>query len=397
MKKVLFFGILLSVAITTRAQDIIVLHDGSTILSKVLEVNSDNIKYKKFSNLTGPTYTINKSELLSINYENGEKDSFVNNISSESQNIKDESSQRYIKLIADEKNNEILSFYNRNYEPTSRLKVNNSPARTYIMILGVKSSSIMSNDEIEMTFVGKTIPDRPSLNKNVYYINLKNKTDKTIYIDKANCFMIMHDGKSFSYYNNTEQTTVTSGGEMGASMGLGSIAGVLGVSGPLGQLANGIGIGGGSSHSVSTSYSQQRVIAIPPHGTINLTEDKWVKTKKGNMLNNGPEFKAIEKAEEFDFTWYNDEILGTSELGLKEGLVNRGEIKLFNEGDLTWKREYIVTYSTEESFRTFSTINSELYIREIIGGSKMVDKWHDFGKYIEQKNENTLVGAHTTR
>ena len=103
MKKVLFFGILLSVAIATRAQDIIVLHDGSTILSKVLEVNSDNIKYKKFSNLTGPTYTINKSELLSINYENGEKDSFVNNISSESQNIKDESSQRYIKLIADEK------------------------------------------------------------------------------------------------------------------------------------------------------------------------------------------------------------------------------------------------------------------------------------------------------
>ena len=75
-----FSSILMLVAmllpLSAFGQDVIVKKDGSTILSKVLEVNIDNIKYKKFSNQNGPTYTISKSDLLSINYENGEKDDF---------------------------------------------------------------------------------------------------------------------------------------------------------------------------------------------------------------------------------------------------------------------------------------------------------------------------------
>ena len=41
--------------INVAAQDVVVKKDGSTILAKVLEVNQDNIKYKKFSNQNGPT------------------------------------------------------------------------------------------------------------------------------------------------------------------------------------------------------------------------------------------------------------------------------------------------------------------------------------------------------
>ena len=63
------------------AQDVIVKKDGSTIISKVLEVNIADIKYKKFSNLNGPTYTISKSDVMAINYKNGEKDVFNNNTS----------------------------------------------------------------------------------------------------------------------------------------------------------------------------------------------------------------------------------------------------------------------------------------------------------------------------
>lgn len=59
------------------AQDGIVKKDGSTILSKVLEVNTSEIKYKKYSNLDGPTYTILNTELLSINYKNGESEKFT--------------------------------------------------------------------------------------------------------------------------------------------------------------------------------------------------------------------------------------------------------------------------------------------------------------------------------
>ena len=40
-------------------QDIIVKRDGSTIISKVLKVTTDSIKYKKQSSFNGPTYTMN--------------------------------------------------------------------------------------------------------------------------------------------------------------------------------------------------------------------------------------------------------------------------------------------------------------------------------------------------
>lgn len=75
MKKLLLFLMLLS-ATNAFAQDVIVKKDGSTIVSKVIEITSTEVKYKKFSNLNGPTYTIAKNELQAINYENGENETF---------------------------------------------------------------------------------------------------------------------------------------------------------------------------------------------------------------------------------------------------------------------------------------------------------------------------------
>ena len=67
---------LLMLSSTLFAQDVIVKKDGSTILSKVYEIGKKEIKYKKFSNLNGPIYNISIKEVLSVNYENGEKDLF---------------------------------------------------------------------------------------------------------------------------------------------------------------------------------------------------------------------------------------------------------------------------------------------------------------------------------
>ena len=63
-------------AIHANAQDVILMKDGNTIVSKILEITASDIKYKKFSNLEGPTYTISKADVKVINYANGEKDSF---------------------------------------------------------------------------------------------------------------------------------------------------------------------------------------------------------------------------------------------------------------------------------------------------------------------------------
>ncbi len=60
----------------SNAQDVIVMKDNKTILSKVTKVSQTEIEYKKWSDQDGPTYIINKSEVSNINYENGERDIF---------------------------------------------------------------------------------------------------------------------------------------------------------------------------------------------------------------------------------------------------------------------------------------------------------------------------------
>lgn len=71
-----FMSLIVFFAVNAFAQDIIVKKDGTTIVTKVVEIGTSEIKYKKFSNQEGPTYTVLSSDVLAINYENGEKETF---------------------------------------------------------------------------------------------------------------------------------------------------------------------------------------------------------------------------------------------------------------------------------------------------------------------------------
>lgn len=66
----------LSAASALSGQDIITKKDGSDIQAKVLEVGVNDVQYKKFNNQDGPSFTIAKSDILMITYENGERDVF---------------------------------------------------------------------------------------------------------------------------------------------------------------------------------------------------------------------------------------------------------------------------------------------------------------------------------
>lgn len=97
MKQLLILLFLLC-SIGVSAQDVIVKKDGTTILSKVLEVGQSVIKYKKHENPDGPTYTISKSELQAINYQNGAKDTFSEPVREENRylpNNQNDGTQQY--------------------------------------------------------------------------------------------------------------------------------------------------------------------------------------------------------------------------------------------------------------------------------------------------------------
>lgn len=55
------------------AQDIVLLKTGDEIKTRVIEVTDNLVKYKRYDNLSGPTYSYEKTEVFSIKYENGEK------------------------------------------------------------------------------------------------------------------------------------------------------------------------------------------------------------------------------------------------------------------------------------------------------------------------------------
>ena len=54
--------------------DVVTLNDGTDVSCKVLEINDQEIKYKKCENLDGPVYIINKKNIFRIVYANGTKE-----------------------------------------------------------------------------------------------------------------------------------------------------------------------------------------------------------------------------------------------------------------------------------------------------------------------------------
>lgn len=75
MKKILFLVLVLFTQLLV-AQDVIVMRNGDELQAKIEEVGTSIIKYKKYENLDGPTYSVEKNKVFMIRYENGSKDVF---------------------------------------------------------------------------------------------------------------------------------------------------------------------------------------------------------------------------------------------------------------------------------------------------------------------------------
>lgn len=98
-----------------------------------------------------------------------------------------------------------------------------------------------------------------------------NRTSEIMIIDQTMSFFVNSNGTSTSYYDPTVRTTSTtdlSSTNKGASVNLGSIAGALGIGGVVGQLANGINVGGsgtsGQALTNTTYVADQPRISLSP-------------------------------------------------------------------------------------------------------------------------------------
>lgn len=358
---------------TVSAQDVIVKKDGSTIISKVLEINQSNVKYKKYSNQRGPIYTINKSDLLSINYENGEKETYEN--TSVSTFLSNDNKQVFGDIAKpDAKNQSIINKYN-NY--SARFAIDETPKKSKALywagILAVDTSSIMSSKYLEASLIQSKSClmngtwTHPWPFNGHYIIELKNKSNQTIYIDLGNTFRVDKNGKYKVYYD-TKQTTIGHNSGNGVSLNLGSVSNVLGISGPVGTIANGVTIGSEKGHSASTTYSKQRVVAIPPQATMIIEECDWEHVKG----------TALWKEENCVYKSYC-EGFNYSRL---EHIIHKNETQSFNFDNSPCKYMYTITYSLNETFDKWEALRINVYARLLCGELKIYHR--DFGKIKEK-------------
>lgn len=77
MKRItLILSALIFGATAAMAQDIITKRNGEDVEAKIVEVNQNDLRYKKANNPDGPTYTIAKKDVLLVRYQNGTNEIF---------------------------------------------------------------------------------------------------------------------------------------------------------------------------------------------------------------------------------------------------------------------------------------------------------------------------------
>ena len=323
------------------AQDMIVKKDGTVIQAKVTKIGTSEVEYKKWSNQDGPQYSIAISDILAINYKNGEKETFDNvgaNVTVADASINTPKEEQ--PIIAPD-NEKLINLYNNQVVQPVKPKFKDKLARRMFTVWGITDNSILSDSHISVNFSKIYSYDVVT----GYAILVQNKSDETIYIDLANSFKISDKGISTPYYSNKTYTVNKSSGS-GGSINVGAVANAIGVGGTVGTLASGLNVGGGTSSGATVTETEERILTIPPHSSAKLPLAKVVNKK--------------EISEEPEHFWPS---VVPNNMNIK--LHEYKEICTQNNSTSIHRR--IITYSTNPNFTTYKRLNIGIYLKGGLG------------------------------
>ena len=184
--------------------------------------------------------------------------------------------------------------------------------------------------------------------KPTYKIVVTNKSDKKVYVDLVNSYRIMPDGRSETLYNDIS-VSHSNGSAVGGSVNLGAVAGAFGIGGAVGTLASGIGIGGSSNQGVTVVEGNPAMLVIPPGTKMTIPKSKHLDKNK----------KYIENHEYFNLT---DKRQTKESLDLEK--YEFVEIPYTSDSKT---QKYLISYSTEPNFSTYTTLSFGFYYRASYG------------------------------
>ena len=354
--------ILCSIAFFTlqgKAQDKLITQKGDVKTVYNVEVGANKVFYTLEKKENAPIQQIAKKDVLTIIHSDGTKELFNTGeastpLSANSQSTPATASAPSSQNPAEVKaiNDSLMIKYSGPLVTyiNDKVKEKRKTAYALYMLPRLKKGSIIGDANIELDI--KT--DMDLYNANYYYLILKNKTDKTIYIDLGNTFF-MRGSESSPYYIPTA-TSSTSGKEGSVGVGLGSVAQALGVGGPVGTIANGVNVGGGVSSSTTRTTYAQRFIAIPPMSTKKLEPQLIFPMGCENVYNNC-----------LRVFMYDKNTVGNVRFENKNDKLKDGETRLFDENNSPINFGSYITYSFDENGINTNHLNARFYVHEIIG------------------------------
>ena len=348
-------------AVCASAQDMIVKKDGTVIQAKVMKVGTSEVDYKKWSNQNGPQYSIAVADILAINYQNGEKETF-DNVSAQPTGM----TQVTVETLSAEAkaaNDATIEKYNQIYDTDVNEVKKNGNAKRAFMRLGVTEGSVLENEDIAisiatgyMTYAGVD-PNWPFLCNVGIKFMIQNKTNNTLYLDLGNTFYVSM-GQSFAYYVPTS-TTTTKSSSSGVGINAGAIAGAMGLGGVAGKLAGGINFGGGSTSGTAVTTFSQRVVAIAPGSTYNLAP-QFIFCNEPRSISPGffCDIKGLGEGTHYCKAVFSDE---------NGGRMLNYDLYSYSEQSSPLQLSFVTSYSKNEDFASSSSLRCGLYLMEMYG------------------------------
>lgn len=126
MKNLYLLLFVLGLAATARSQDKIHKKGGEIIEAKVTEVGTDEIKYRVFSDQSGPMYSLDKDRIIKVVYQNGRVETYQSNLKDPKLYEDQAKSAVKVNFLAP-----LLGYTQLNFEHSLR------PGRAYELSLGL--------------------------------------------------------------------------------------------------------------------------------------------------------------------------------------------------------------------------------------------------------------------
>ena len=281
-RKSFFFTFALLCANVVYSQDRLITKDGDVIDAYRIDIANTCIYYVKENNINAPVQKIAKSEVLMIKKKDGTKIDVANTDShSESEEntkvaqppVYSDEQQQEINVA----NKKMIGKRNKFNIEFNQSKAKNKPANLCVLGYELSEESVIFSGDLMIyhTFPlygsstsGKICPPFVDLGM---LVNIINQSEKTVYIDLANSFIVRGNNSESLYVPSS--TTSSTSSSTGVGVNMGAVSNALGVGGVAGTLAQGVNIGKGSSTVSTTTVYSQRIIAIPPKSTKAIPVD----------------------------------------------------------------------------------------------------------------------------